>query len=246
MLFVTSYLHKQSFGDDRDSRTVNKNALTQKHKTKNKKQFILFFKTTKQTNKQTKSRETKEEHIEKLVEHVISHDEDVNRTGVVARYLAVLARKSNYVMKLARPTAYASEVGESFRPLASTLFVNTMYGISFGYVGLDVGFKGYHCKQEGGNTQQIKYLCMDQLLWHSMASLAFPGLTIHRIVHFSVKKIQPKLMLKNKKLGRFTPLIVGIGSIPFIIKPIDFVTDAIMDNTFRKYFGHKYNVPKPH
>lgn len=40
--------------------------------------------------------------------------------------------------------------------------------------------------------------------------------------------------LKNPAVRKWTPTFVGLGSIPFIVKPIDHLVDVLMDNTYRK------------
>ena len=35
---------------------------------------------------------------------------------------------------------------------------------------------------------------------------------------------------------KFVPVMVGLSTIPFIVQPIDKLTDNIMDATFRKVF----------
>ena len=65
-------------------------------------------------------------------------EKNISRYGVTARYMAIMMRKSNFLMSsfqlYGRPMAYASEFGESFRPFVNPYFVNTMYGLSIFYV----------------------------------------------------------------------------------------------------------------
>ena len=59
----------------------------------------------------------------------------------VLRYLQSVMGKINHhtLIKKLRPLAYASEVGESFRPLVKPWIVTTMYGLSIGYCLVDTG-----------------------------------------------------------------------------------------------------------
>ena len=72
-----------------------------------------------------------------------------------------------------------------------------------------------------------------------------PAITIHQIVHASQKYAVPKLSEMMPKYGRFAPIAFGLGSIPFIIHPLDHLADFIMNNTTRKYwYGDMIEVPE--
>ena len=81
------------------------------------------------------------------------------------------------------------------------------------------------------------YTCGDTALWHSIASMGLPAFTIHSIVKYST------LALKNTQLDPkikvAIPVVLGLGSIPFIIHPLDHITDYLMDNTIRKLYHDK-------
>ena len=165
--------------------------------------------------------------------------DSINRAAVGSRYTAVLLRNAK---RFIRPLAYASEVGESLRPLVSPIVVNSLYGVSIAYIGGDIGYQCYKSRDHG--TKYISYLAFDQTLWHGAASLVLPAVTIHTVVKYTQKYITPSVMKRNVKIGRFTPLIAGLGSIPFIVSPIDHSTDFVMNNTFRKYwYGNIIEIP---
>ena len=86
--------------------------------------------------------------------------EEYSRYGIIARYGALIARKSNMLMAKLRPMAYASEFGESFRPFVNKKVVNTMYGLSFAYVFADVGFTCYHIRDKP--QEVVMYTALDQ------------------------------------------------------------------------------------
>eukprot|EP01084_Bolivina_argentea_P160124 278854_1 len=176
-----------------------------------------------------------------LLENLTEEEQKtISRYGIIARYTAIMAKKSNFLMHsfrlYARPMAYASEFGESFRPFVNPYFVHALYGVSIGYVFADVGISCYNIKDKGRETQI--YTAIDQTIWHSMASLAFPAITIHQIVHASQKYATPKITHYLPKYGRFAPIVFGLGSIPFIIHPLDHITDFIMNQSLRKYWYH--------
>mmetsp|Transcript_14483 Transcript_14483/g.35093 ORF Transcript_14483/g.35093 Transcript_14483/m.35093 type:complete len:241 (+) Transcript_14483:105-827(+) len=79
--------------------------------------------------------------------------------------------------------------------------------------------------------------CADTLLWQSMASVAIPGLVIHQIVKWSRVGIQNTMISQTKQpafIMAWGPTMLGLASIPLIIKPIDFFVDELMDHTFRR------------
>lgn len=153
-------------------------------------------------------------------------------------------RRLNSVMASSRPLAYASEMGESVRPLVPPFFVRFLYGVSWGYVILDTAVKTYSVKDQG--REIMSYYAMDTSIWHTFASMALPAFTIHSIVKYSGK------LLKNfvnplSRFGRFGPTIIGMSSIPFIIHPLDHFTDWAMDNSLRKLYSDKLpKVPGHH
>ena len=146
---------------------------------------------------------------------------------------------SNRNMQRIRPIAYASEVGESFRPITSLFLVRFLYGVSWGYIFLDTGL---NIRKLGDKSFEIKSLTFfDTFTWHILASLVLPATTIHAIVGQS-KKIITKINIKNKNILKFGPTFMGLCSIPFIIHPLDHLTDYFMDNTLRKLYSDK--LPK--
>lgn len=83
----------------------------------------------------------------------------------------------------------------------------------------------------------MAYTAADLAIWHTVASMALPAFTIHTIVHQSQKFIQKTRAMD--KLKRFGPVGLGLACIPFIIHPIDHLTDWAMDNTLRKLYSDK-------
>jgi fission process protein 1 len=147
-------------------------------------------------------------------------------------------------MAHSRPLAYASEMGESVRPLVPVALVRLLYGVSWGYVILDTSLKTYSVKDQPTNIMTT--YAMDTAIWHTFASMALPAFTIHSIVKYSGKILQ-KFVNPASKIGRFGPTFFGMASIPFIIHPLDHFTDWAMDNSLRKIYGHKMpHVHKHH
>ena len=154
-------------------------------------------------------------------------------------YAAMIARKISQV----RPLAYTSEVGESFRPIIPKLFVNTSYAISIFYVGADV-FYHSHCqhKKDPTNTKQLAICTSDHLLWHSFASMIFPAATIHTAVKFSGKFLNKFNLKTYPRVLKWGPTGFGLAIIPFIIHPLDDLTDYLMNNSVRKFYHHEKKI----
>lgn len=142
-----------------------------------------------------------------------------------------------------RSLAYTSEISEAGRPVLHKGLLYTGYALSFGYVGADIGIKLYDIKDYP--QEVIMYKGIDLSLWHTSASIVTPAVTIHTIVS-SVTKFQNRLIHTSKyfpqKLRILFPTLVGLSSIPLIIKPIDNMTDFVMNNSIRKM----YPVEIPH
>lgn len=83
----------------------------------------------------------------------------------------------------------------------------------------------------------------DTLIWQGLASVIIPGFTINRtcaLCSFLLKK-SSKFPLPTQKL---ITTIVGLSTIPFIIKPIDAGVDYFMEGTLRKYYRYESPVMK--
>lgn len=169
---------------------------------------------------------------------------EASRPLVYANRIAMLMRRLSTVMKQTRSMAYASELGESTRPVVNPMFVRFLYGISWGYVILDTTVKVYSVKDQG--SEKMKFCALDTAIWHTFASMALPAFTIHAIVKYADKFIKKKVT-PTSYLGRFGATVIGLASIPFIIHPLDHLTDFVMDNTLRKVYADKLpHLPKEH
>ncbi|EJK74014.1 hypothetical protein THAOC_04336 [Thalassiosira oceanica] len=116
--------------------------------------------------------------------------------------------------------------------------------VAFAYCLSDSAYSGYMALGEENNRPngersketRAAIASFDTLLWQSLASVAIPGFTINMIVRaskFAVGRTAGLPILISKWL----PTTAGLGSIPFIVKPIDSLVDFALDNTTRPYFG---------
>mgnify|MGYP001609649464 CR=1 FL=1 len=140
------------------------------------------------------------------------------------------------LLMYSRPLAYASELGESLRKLIPQL-VRPLYCISFFYVFMDMSLK-YKFYVGKKSVDYKKAYMKDLFLWHMGASIIFPAIFINRFVHYT------SIFFKKTTIPfrKFLPTLFALSLIPFIIHPLDDLTDYIMDNSYRKYSDYnKYD-----
>ncbi|XP_074640733.1 mitochondrial fission process protein 1-like [Tubulanus polymorphus] len=142
-----------------------------------------------------------------------------------------------------RYLGYANEVGEAFRALIPLAAVRASYAVASGYVVADSAHKGYHAAQEDWPSNQIRTRKIvravgDTMMWQGLASVIIPGFTINRICAFSLFVFR-KTKILPAAAQKWTTTAIGLGSIPFIIKPIDRSVDYIMNETIRKLYKPK-------
>lgn len=139
-------------------------------------------------------------------------------------------------LKVARPLAYSSEVGESTKPVISKGLYRTLWGLSIGYVGFDTASHMHDLSEQQGCTNQLMVKsAADNLIWHTGASLVAPALAIKGVVTVAKKTIKAAITKPNPRLIQICPPLLGLVSIPLIVHPIDHFADWIMDNGLRPY-----------
>ncbi|VEU34506.1 unnamed protein product [Pseudo-nitzschia multistriata] len=165
-------------------------------------------------------------------EELLHHDKKKHHTRAEVEY-------NVFRDSLLRYLGYANEVGESFR-YQYPRFVVPSYVVSFGYCLADAatsGKKAYdYSTSEGSSTAAIDSVVstVDTLLWQSLASVLLPGFAINQIVKFSRFAVTKSPMAAPVALATWLPTVAGLGSIPWIIHPIDELVDTAMDSTFRR------------
>ena len=179
----------------------------------------------------------------------INNSETTNKTTIESKplsYSGVLETMKNHsltgmgILASYRPLAYASEVGESFRPVIPVGAVRSLYGLSFAYCGADIALKTMDIKKHGYGQDKVITKALDLTVWHGFASMALPAFTIHSIVKYSGKVLKQLPQVKTyPKVGLWTPVFLGLSSIPFIIHPLDDLTTYVMDNTVRHLYKDK-------
>lgn len=132
-----------------------------------------------------------------------------------------------------RYLGYANEVGESFRYQFPRL-VGPSYLLAFAYCAADAASSGYTVYQANQLYQPAAISVVDTLLWQSLASVMIPGAAINLLVKASraaVRRVALPVLV-----AEWLPTGVGLGSIPFIVQPIDWSVDYALDNTTRMWY----------
>ncbi|XP_018560969.1 mitochondrial fission process protein 1 isoform X2 [Anoplophora glabripennis] len=136
-----------------------------------------------------------------------------------------------------RYLGYSNEVGEAFRSIIGSKWVNFTYAVATVYVLADTtdkSIKSYKVNlNEKNHLRKVIYTTTDTLVWQMLASVALPGFTINRVCALSnfILKTTDKL---PKNTRRWVVTGIGLATIPFIIKPIDELVDYVLDKSIRK------------
>ena len=85
-------------------------------------------------------------------------------------------------------------------------------------------------------SSKVAAAVVDTVVWQGLASVAIPGFTINRICWASGKLLQAATSLPTPA-RKWTVTAIGLGSIPFIIKPIDHSVDWLLDSSLRRIYG---------
>lgn len=77
----------------------------------------------------------------------------------------------------------------------------------------------------------------DSLIWQGFASVIIPGFTINRLCRLT------GIMMKHSNslppfIRKWGTAAVGLGCIPFIVRPIDWSVDYVMDRTCRVWYDY--------
>ncbi|KAF9436912.1 hypothetical protein BGZ76_002576 [Entomortierella beljakovae] len=159
---------------------------------------------------------------------------EIDTVDTPARYLAYLARYRKIISASSRYLAYSSDVGEAFRPITSTFFVNSMYAVSFAYVGFDIGYEGYKAKKAGHSTEEVRSIVIKRGVFQGLASLLLPAVTIHTVVHQSAKLFKDSANVNLKKWG---PTAIGLCVVPLLPVMFDHPVETAVDRVFEMLEG---------
>ena len=141
--------------------------------------------------------------------------------------------------------AYASEIGESFRPATHVYFVRFLYALSIGYVVADVSQKAIEDHNSNLPNDKVAYRAVDNLLWHTFASMLLPTFTVHTIVSASGSALNKVYALEKwgnnaAVVRKWLPVTLGLATIFGTSVPhrIDDLVTAAMNASTRKWMAN--------
>jgi len=138
-----------------------------------------------------------------------------------------------------RLLGYVNEVGESFKPLVGFWAYIFSYVVSITYVCADTAHQAWIVNESlnGKNAWMVVRAAIDAFIWQIFASVIVSGFVVNRVVALSelLLTYAPKRFSENKEKGWYKsfPTIMGMLSIPLIVKPIDAGVTMAMDYTIR-------------
>ncbi|KAI8981063.1 mitochondrial 18 KDa protein-domain-containing protein [Pilobolus umbonatus] len=147
-----------------------------------------------------------------------------------ARYLAYAGRLRTALVASTRYLAYTSDIGEAFRPIVPPFIVTAAYGVSWAYLALDVSYEGYKSVHAGQDNPVVAATMLKRGIFQSLASMAFPMMTIHSIVKYSAIGFK---QVKNQKIKAWGPTCMGLAIVPFLPFIFDEPIEHIVDKVFK-------------
>jgi len=141
------------------------------------------------------------------------------------KYVVYARRAVQAFLTKGRLVAYTSDVGESVRPVVPSYLVRLCYGLTWGYVGVDVAYNTFEEQQKGSPPEIIARTAIHATTFQVIASVGVPAFLIHQAVHLA------QVALKNMPPGpvlRWGPSLFGLALIPllpYVDEPIEHVID---------------------
>jgi fission process protein 1 len=163
--------------------------------------------------------------------HIHNDKGQFDSTDSNMRYLAYLRP----IAPLTRYAAYCSDLGEAFRPIVSKWLVRGTYAISWGYVLGDVTYTGYIDHKKGIQGNELYRNVAQRTVFQSFASMIFPAITIHTVVHQSKRLFKSQAWLQ--KYVKWGPTFCGLGIVPFLPfmydHPVETATEYVFDKVWK-------------
>lgn len=159
-----------------------------------------------------------------------------------------------------RYAGYLNEIGEAFRPIIPGGIVTASYVGAITYVLADARSKAsYNTRINEGNKSCGLAGAIDTLAFQFIASIIFPGFVVNRWValcayldyeQLDVSKflstqlhIDPTAVITElagtpitpESVASSVPTVCGLALIPLIVKPLDVLTEKILDLSVRPW-----------
>ncbi len=160
------------------------------------------------------------------------------------KYVVYARRVAQALLAKGRFVAYSSDVGESVRPVVPPWVVRICYGLTWGYVAVDVAFNADGARSRGAPTMDVVRTATQAFTFQTIASVLVPSLIIHQAVHAAqraVRTFPPNLLV------RWAPTLVGLAiipALPLIDEPIEHAIDAGFDAAWPREGEQQSAKPK--
>lgn len=172
----------------------------------------------------------------------ISVESDVDFTEQT-RYLAYANRLTQIVKSsskafsgMSRYLAYTSDVGEAARPVVHPNIVRLTYGISWGYVLVDVGLEARKAKIATNDETAVIRHASERLIFNALASMILPMFTIHGVVH----QMQKLTIKSASTFARSAiPSLSGLAVIPFLPFMFDKPVEMVVERAFNTLWPYE-------
>merc|ERR1712087_498691 len=87
------------------------------------------------------------------------------------------------------------------------------YGITWGYVVIDVAFNTFEEHMRGSPLEAVARTAIHAATFQGIASVAVPSVIIHQVVHLAQHAVKP---LTAGIVVRWLPSLVGMACIPLL------------------------------
>jgi fission process protein 1 len=144
-------------------------------------------------------------------------------------------------------------VGEAFRPVVPPWIVTAAYGISWLYLGGDVGYESYKAHRRGptpleaanfSEPTRIAFVAVQRATFQSIASMALPAFTIHTAVRQAKKAFAN---VQNPRVKTWGPTMTGLAIVPVLPymfdHPVEVATEKVFD-WIKERFAKQAAEPK--
>ena len=170
--------------------------------------------------------------------YIVEISTNYNRVLALTGRVGLVLRKMGYFISKLRSITYLNQIGSTANKMfiIPNSYLSTLYQIAWGYVIIDIMYKGNKVKSKG--KEAVFFSCIDTTVWHSLASFALPSLILNSVISGSYFL----LSFNGKFVNRFsmmTPIVLGFATLPFIIEPIDKTTSFMLNSTIRKGYIEK-------
>ena len=142
-----------------------------------------------------------------------------------ARYVVYARRAVQALLVKGRLVAYTSDIGESIRPVVPPWLVRLCYGITWGYVAVDVTYNTAEEYLRGSPPEIVARTAIHAATFQTIASVLVPSLIIHQVVHLAQRATKS---MPPGPVARWAPSLVGLALIPllpYVDEPVEHLID---------------------